>query len=58
MQKRSVQGRDLARILAEDLRNVLAGSGGNVLPDGATSTLTQGASRPDITNIGGDGDNQ
>ncbi len=59
MQKQRVEDRVLARVLAEDLRNVFSGTGGgNVLPDGATSTLTEGGARPDITNVGGDGDAQ
>jgi hypothetical protein len=42
------QERVLARVLAEDLRNVQAGA--------ATTTKTDGPPRPDITNVGGDGD--
>jgi hypothetical protein len=49
MQKNhDTMGRVLARVLAEDLRNVTAGN--------ATPTVTGGGERPDITNVGGDGD--
>lgn len=52
----SIQGRVLARCLAEDLRHIQAGK----KDDGvikATSTVTRpDGGRLDITNIGGDGD--
>jgi hypothetical protein len=54
--KNLLQGRVLARVVAEDLRNVCGGDE----TDGATSTQTVARPpewpRPDITNVGGDGD--
>ncbi len=49
--EKPVSGRVLARVLAEDMRNVRGG----VITSAATTTETHEA-RPDITNIGGDGD--
>ena len=52
----SIQGRVLARCLAEDLRHIQAGKNGNVVMS-ATSTATDPVGgRRDITNVGGDGD--
>ncbi len=55
MKINELRGRVLARVVAEDLRNV---RGGDVL-DAATTTKTDPSPdrpRPDITNVGGDGD--
>ena len=53
--KNALQGRVLARVVAEDLRNVRAGDE----TAGATTTETVARPpewpRPDITNVGGDG---
>jgi hypothetical protein len=55
MKRNELRGRVLARVVAEDLRNVRGGDE----TDGATTTKTDPTPdrpRPDITNVGGDGD--
>lgn len=52
----SIQGRVLARCLAEDLRNIHAGKTGSVVIRATTTVTTPDDGPRDITNVGGDGD--
>jgi hypothetical protein len=52
--KRAVQGRVLARVLAEDLKSVWGSKPGGVIA--ATGAVTDLGSAPDYTYKGSDGD--
>ena len=51
-ERKSTQGRVLARILAEDMRNVRIGGGGASISE----TFQGGTGNHDFTNVGWDGD--